>query len=182
MDKKLCRNLLITFFFLVVIAFPIPLIIFNLRNHNPELYTLKIEGNVSQEIEYVYEDLVDGVYGLVEDQIFTYINQPPYNTQYDVVYTGVSLWALLTYTSILLPNATALYFKSYDLYYTEEITLEKVENNPDGVIIAFQKGDKLLKYNSDDGGPMRAIVNLSVTLPDYCSKYLAKYLNTIVVV
>jgi hypothetical protein len=68
------------------------------------------------------------------------------------------------------------------MYYTEEMPLEKVENNPDGVIIAFQKGNDLLKYNSEDGGPMRAIVNLSVTLPDYCSKYWAKYVNTIVVV
>ncbi len=165
-----------------MIIFPIPLIIANLKGRNPDLYTLRIEGNVSEEIIYVYEDLVDGKYGLVENQVFTYLNQPPYNTRYDVTYTGVNLWTLLTYTSILLPNSTAIYFKSYDTYYTEKISLDKIETNPNGVIIAFQKGNDLLKYNTDDGGPMRAIVNLSVILPDYSSKYWAKYVNTIIVV
>jgi DMSO/TMAO reductase YedYZ molybdopterin-dependent catalytic subunit len=182
MEKKKQRIIFITLFFLILIAFPIPLIVYNLKNRNPDLYTLRIVGNVSEEKEYLYEDFVDGVYGIIEDQVFTYLNQPPYNTRYEIIYTGVSLWTLLTYTSILLPNATAIYFQSYDLYYTEEISLEKVESNPKGVIIAFQHDNKLLKYNSNDGGPMRAIVNLSVTLPDYCSKYWAKYVNTIVVV
>ena len=176
------RNLFITLFFLLIISFTIPLIIFNLKNRNPDLYSIRIEGNVSEEVTYSYEDIVDGVFGLVENQEFTFLNQPPSNTQFEVNYTGVSLWSLLSYTSILLPNSTAIYFYSYDSYYTEQISLVKVENNPNGVIIAFKKGYDILKYNSVDGGPLRAIVNLSVTEPDYCSKYWAKYVNIVVVV
>ncbi|MHA1111218.1 MAG: molybdopterin-dependent oxidoreductase [Promethearchaeota archaeon] len=174
------RYILITFFFLVIISLTIPLIVYNIKNSNPELYSIRIEGNVLEITTYTYEDIIDGKFGLVEDQEFVFLNQ--YNTQFDVVYTGVSVWAILTYAEIMLPNSTGIYFKSYDSYYTEPLTLENIENYSDLVLIAFKKENQVLKYNDDDGGPLRAIVNLSVTEPDYCSKYWAKYVNTIVVV
>ncbi|MBN2155387.1 MAG: molybdopterin-dependent oxidoreductase [Candidatus Lokiarchaeota archaeon] len=183
MERHRTRRIaFITLFFLLIMAFPIPLIVFNLRNRNPELYSIRIEGNVSEVLTYTYEDIVDGLFGVVEKQEFVYLNQPPYNTRYNVIYTGVSVWSLLTHKSVINSNATEIFFRSYDAYYTDTLLLEKVENNPTLVIIAFKKDNKPLKYNSDDGGPLRAIVNLSVTEPDYCSKYWAKYVNTIVVV
>ena len=174
------RNLLIGLFFLIIISFTIPLIIFNLKNRNPELHSIRIEGNVSAITTYTYEDIIEGKFGLVEDQEFVFLNQ--YKTQFDVVYTGASVWAILTYSGLLLPNSTGVYFKSFDSYYTETLTLDNIENYSDLIIIAFKKENQVLKYNDDDGGPLRAIVNLSVTEPDYCSKYWAKYVNTIVVV
>ena len=178
--KKVLRYIYISLFFITIISFTIPLIIYNLNNSNPNLYSIKIEGNVSKEIVYSYEEIVDGSYGYVDNQEFNFLNQ--WGTRYSVNYTGVSLWALLTYQSIINPNSTRIYFKSYDSYNTENLTLSQVENNPNLVIIAFKKFNSVLKYTDDDGGPLRAIVNLSVTEPDYNSKYWAKYVNTIVVV
>ena len=175
------RYFLISLFFLSLIGLTIPLIVYNLNNRNPDPTALIITGNVSREVSFTYEDIISGKYGVVENRIFTFLNQPPYNSQYDVNYTGVSVWALLTYTSILYPNATSIYFKSWDAYRTETLSLSAVQDNPEDVIVAFKKGDYFLQNNSEDGGPLRTIVDLSVTEPDYCSKYWAKYVNEIVV-
>jgi len=178
MEKKVRRRILITLFFVIVVSFPIPFIIYNIRNRNPDLYSICIKGNVSEEITYTYEDIVDGLFGIVENQQFTSLNSV--HEQYDAIYTGVSVWVLLTQTLIMFPNSTSIYFQSYDSYTTEEISLEKVEQNPNGVIIAYQKGNDPL--NPKGEGPMRAIVSLNVTNPDYNSKYWTKQVNTIFVV
>ena len=180
MEKEAKRKVLISVFFIILISFPIPLIVFNMMNSNPDLYSIRIEGNVSEILTFKYEDLVDGVFGKIINQEFTFQNRPPHNDQYEVNYTGVSVWGILEYASVHYPNSTGIYFKSYDSYTTEILPLEKIETNPLGVIIAYQEGDDPL--NPNDDGPMRAIVNLSVTLPDYCSKYWAKQVNTFVIV
>ena len=71
------------------------------------------------------------------------------------------------------------FFKGYGLIFKYS-TLEEQDQGIAKQEILYTISD--LKYNDDDGGPLRAIVNLSVTEPDYCSKYWAKYVNTIVVV
>jgi hypothetical protein len=180
MEKKIRRNLLISLFFLVLIIFPIPLIVYNVINSNPELYSIRIEGNVSEVTTYSYDQIVEGSFGLVENQNFVFLNQ--YDSQYNRVYTGVSVWSLLTYITIMYPNSTGISFKSYDSYVTETLTLEQININPELVIIAFKIDDRALKYNDNDGGPLRSIVDLSVTDPVYCSKYWVKHVNTIVVI
>ena len=178
--KKTYRYLFISFFFVAIISFTIPLIVYNIKNSNPDLYSIKIEGNVSEVITYSYNDIVEGTFGFVENHDFVFLNQ--YNTRYNRVYTGVSVWALITHATIMYPNSTGIFFKSYDSYITETLTLDQVRDNPKLVIIAFKVDERTLKYNDNDGGPLRSVVNLSVTEPDYCSKFWAKFVNTIVVV
>lgn len=181
MDKKNRRRiLLITLFFLILVSIPIPLIIYNLMTRNPDLYVIRLEGNVSEVITFSYEDIVDGTYGIIDDQEFEFLNQ--YGTRYTVTYTGVSVWALLDYAQVHYPNSTGLYFKSYDNFVTELLSLEDIKTYSELIIIAFKIGNKVLKYTDEDGGPMRSIVNLSVTEPEYNSQYWAKYVNTIIVI
>lgn len=177
--KKIYRNLLISLFFLSIISITIPLVIYNLNQRNPNPLSIIITGNVSKEISFNYDDITNGTYGTVGDRQFTFLND--FGTQYDANYTGVSVWALLTYSSILTPSSTAIYFYSWDNYQSASLSLEDVENNPEEIIIAFKKGDTYLRNNSVDGGPFRSIVNLSVTEPLYCSQYWVKYINKIVV-
>ena len=181
--KKTLRYVLISLFFLSLIGFTIPLIIYNLNQRNPDPLVIIISGNVSHEVSYTYDEIVVGEYGLVENKQFTFLNQ--YNTRYEVNYTGVSVWTLLSYTEILNSNATTIYFKSWDSYTTATLNLTDVEQNSENIIIAFKQGDRFLTNSSDDGGPFRAIVDLSVTEafdpPTYCSQFWAKYVNEIIV-
>lgn len=177
--KKVYRNLLISLFFLSIISITIPLVLYNLNQRNPDRLSIIIKGNVSHEVTYYYDDITNGTYGIVENRPFTFLNE--FGLQYDVNYSGVSVWALLTYSSILTPSSTAIYFYSWDNYQSATLSLTDVENHSEEIIIAFKKEDAYLKNDSQDGGPLRSIVNLSVTEPIYCSQYWVKYVNMIVV-
>ena len=178
---KLSRNVKIVILFAVIIGATIPFIIYNFQVQNPILWELKITGNVTQEINVTYSQIVNGNYGLIENRPFYFINS--YGTNYWEIYTGASLWEILNQTGVLPANATKFYFRSVDNYETGTLWLDNISEHPDYALIAFKLGNQVLLPKDQGGdGPLRAIVDYNLTKPAVNSQFWAKYVNTVVII
>jgi len=189
---RFSRNLKISIFFGIIIGFTVPLIGYNfmlleqegnqIYVWNPIDWNLKIRGNVKYEATIPYQALINGTYGTIANQTFHFLNS--YGTYYLTNYTGVSVWRLLSDLNILNEGATGIWFKSVDLYETPGIPLSKVEEFPNLTIVAYKVNNINLTTRERGGtGPIRSIVNLSITEPteEGNGMYWAKYLTTIMV-
>lgn len=178
---NLSRNIKITIFFIIITGITVPLIAYNFTIRNDVHWELLINGNVSKEIDISYQDLVDGKYGTVVNQTYQFLDIEGHRANY--TYTGVSVWNILSETHVLNNNSTAIEFKSYDLYVTSPLNLTKIQEYPNLTIIAYKLNGKFLTTKEQGGdGPLRAIIDLSVTTPTYNSQYWAKYVNEIYVI
>jgi DMSO/TMAO reductase YedYZ molybdopterin-dependent catalytic subunit len=176
---RLSRNLKIGLFFSIIIGITIPLIVYNfLTIENPSPWTVKIYGNVENEVYISYDDIVAGVYGLVENREFYFINS--YGTEHYYNYTGVSVWYILNQTDVLTNTSSEIIFRAIDNYYTYEISLTEMAANPEYAILAFKRDGQILQPKESGGeGPLRAIVDYELTKPRVNSQYWAKYTNSI---
>ncbi len=153
---------------------------------NTDVWNLKIYGSGVTEVTLIpYSDITSGKYRSVQDAKFAILNQ--YNYNYTYYYSGASIWDILEDNGIVEPSATKMRFIASDNYRSEFIPLSLVRNNPDLAIIGYEENGHILEEQSKGGdGPLRSMVNLSVTQqmipPTYNSQFWVKYVNGIEVI
>lgn len=141
---------------------------------------ITIEGNgVSTTISISVSELTSRRYDLVEDKTFHIKNRV--GTEYDVVYSGISLWSILEEENLLLHSSSILEFRFYgrDGFSSPKfLNLSIVEANPDLVILAFEENGVPLSLE----GPLRSVIDQSI-MPEgeYNSHYCVAKLNKIII-
>jgi len=141
---------------------------------------IAIEGNgISTSMTISVSELTSGKYDLVEDKTFHIKNRV--DTEYDVVYSGISLWSILEVENLLLHSSSRLEFRFYgrDGFSSPKfLNLSIVEANPDLVILAYEENGVPLSL----GGPLRSVIDQSI-MPEgeYTSHYSVEKLNKIMI-
>ncbi len=162
------------------------MIVYNLTTVNTDVWNLKIYGSgTTDEILVPYSDIVSDKYLSVQDGEFVILNK--FNFTYTFFYSGASIWDILEDNGVVAGYATQLRFVASDNYKSEFIPLSLVRDNPNLVIIGYEENGKILEEQSKGGtGPLRSMVNLSVTIqmspPTYNSQFWVKYVNGIEVI
>jgi hypothetical protein len=139
---------------------------------------ITIEGNgTSSSITLSITDLTSGKYDLVEDKTFHIKNSV--GTEYDVVYSGISLWSIIEEENLIIQSASGLEFRFYarDGYSSPKfLNLSIVEANSDLIILAFEENGIPLSVE----GPLRSVMDQSV-MPEgeYSSQYSVQKLTKI---
>ncbi|MHA1750189.1 MAG: hypothetical protein ACTSYF_16280, partial [Promethearchaeota archaeon] len=133
---------------------------------------LTIEGDgTSISVSLSVSELTSGKYDLVEDKTYHIKNSPPFETEYDIIYSGISLWSILEQENLLIQSSSELEFRFYarDGYSSPKfLNLSIVEMYPDLVILAFEENGVPLSLE----GPLRSVMDQSI-MPDgeYSSQY-----------
>jgi hypothetical protein len=141
---------------------------------------IKIEGDgISTSTSISVSELTSGKYDLVEDKTFHIKNRV--DTEYDIVYSGISLWNILEVENLLLHSSSSLEFRFYgrDGFSSPRfLNLSIAEANPDLVILAFEENGVPLSLE----GPLRSVIDQSI-IPegDYTSHYSIQKLNKIII-
>jgi hypothetical protein len=145
---------------------------------DPEKIT--IEGNgISTPISISLSNLTSGKYEIIEDQTFHIKNS--FETEYDVVYSGISLWSIVNEENLLLHSPSILEFRFFarDGYSSPKyLNFSIVESNPDLVILAYEENGVPLSVE----GPLRTVIDQSI-MPDgeYSSQYSVQKLVKITI-
>ncbi len=141
---------------------------------------IEIKGNgVNREIILSLNDLKSEQYLQVEDRVYHIMNS--FETEYDVIYSGVSLWSILEIEGILNDNPITLTFQFFarDGYRSPKpLNLSIAQFNPELVILAYAKdGNQLF-----DEGPLRSVIDQSI-IPsgEYSSQYSVQMLKEIII-
>ncbi|MFX0042760.1 MAG: hypothetical protein ACFE8L_07600 [Candidatus Hodarchaeota archaeon] len=141
---------------------------------------IEIKGNgVNREITLSLSDLKSDQYLQIEDKVYHIMNSV--GSEYDVTYSGVSLWSVLEIEGILSDDPSVLTFQFFarDGYRSPKpLNLSIVQLNPELVIIAYEKnGDPLF-----EDGPLRSVMDQSI-MPsgEYSSQYSVQMLKEIVI-
>ena len=141
---------------------------------------ITIEGNgISTPISLSVSELTSGKYDIVEDKTFHIKNS--FDTEYDVVYSGILLWSIIEEENFLVQSPSRLEFRFYarDGYSSPKfLNLSIVEANPDSVFLAFEENGVPLSVE----GPLRSVMDQSI-MPagEYSSQYSVQKLNKIVI-
>ncbi|NHJ25659.1 MAG: hypothetical protein EAX89_13830 [Candidatus Lokiarchaeota archaeon] len=150
----------------------------NIKNLFPEENTIviTIKGNVVEEFELTLSELKSDRYLQIEDKQFHFLNA--IGREYDLIFSGVSLWSILSVENLLKPGAMTFLFIGGDGYYAETpLSLSLAEQNPEQVILAYEQDGEPLFYD----GPLRSVVDHEV-IPDKANThYAVKYLKTILI-
>ena len=158
-------------FWLIMIAF----LEFN-PFEDPDKIT--IEGNgTSSSVTLSISELTSGKYDLVEDKTFHIKNS--FETEYDVVYSGISLWSIIEEENLIIQSASEFRFYARDGYSSPKfLNLSIVEANSDLVILAFEENGVPLSAE----GPLRSVMDQSI-MPEgeYSSQYSVQKLATITI-
>ena len=164
-------------------------------NHIDELS----ETNNSLSIEYYYEEdilLISGSgitanYSMtlteVKSDKYTQVKNHTYHLknsldiEYDLVFSGVSLWSILEVEALLsgTPAELTFQFVASDGYSSPSpLNLSLAQSFPDLVIIAYEEdGNPLI-----DDGPLRSVVNQSLLMSgQYASQYSVQHLTEIII-
>ena len=164
-------------------------------NHIDELS----ETNNSLSIEYYYEEdilLISGSgitanYSMtlteVKSDKYTQVKNHTYqlknslDIEYDLVFSGVSLWSILEVEALLsgTPAELTFQFVASDGYSSPSpLNLSLAQSFPDLVIIAYEEdGNPLI-----DDGPLRSVVNQSLLMSgQYASQYCLQQLTEIII-
>ena len=161
----------IVLFWLMMIAF----LEFN-PFEDPNKITIDSNGT-STSITISISELTSGKYDIVEDKIFHIKNS--FETEYDIIYSGISLWSILEEENLLIHSSSELEFRFYarDGYSSPKfLNLSIVETHPDLVILAFEENGVPLSLE----GPLRSVMDQSI-MPDgeYSSQYSVQKLSLI---
>jgi DMSO/TMAO reductase YedYZ molybdopterin-dependent catalytic subunit len=179
-SSNIVISIIITSF---IIGIVIPFIVNNNSppddNQHPSYdWNISIYGNVNYEVNITYEDIVEGVYGVVENREFYFINS--YGTEYYINYTGAPVWNILNQTGVLTNTSSKIVFYAIDNYYSYELSISDFAANPEYAILAFKKnGEFILPQQQGGYGPIRAIVDYEITKPRVNSQYWVKYTSSI---
>jgi hypothetical protein len=144
---------------------------------------ITIRGNgVDRELTLSINELKSSKYDQIIDKTFHIKKGPPSYSEYDIKYSGVSLWSILEVENLISENASLLkfQFKGRDLYVSPKfLNLSIVKNNPELAILAYEKsGDPL----SLAEGPLRSVLDQTI-IPngEYSSQYSVQKLSDIII-
>jgi len=135
-----------------------------------------IKGNVVEEFELKLSDIKSDEYLQVLNKNFHIVNA--IGREYDVIYTGVSLWSILEVENLLNPDSSTFLFVGGDGYYAEtSLPLSLAENNSEQVILAYEQDGQPIFFE----GPVVSAVDHEL-IPDKANThYTVKYLKTILI-
>ena len=141
---------------------------------------ITIEGSgVSRTLSISVSDLTSGKYDLVEDKSFHILNR--YEIEYDVIYSGISLWSILEEENLIIQPSSILEFRFYgrDGYSSPKfLNLSIAEFNLEMVILAYEENGVPLS----EEGPLRSVIDQSVMPPnEYSSQYSVQKLYQIII-
>jgi hypothetical protein len=144
------------------------------RDPNEPVITIK--GNVIQEYEFTLAELKSDKYLQIIDKMFHFINAIGY--EYDLIFSGVSLWSLFEVENILNEDSSTFLFIGGDGFYAEtSLPISLAENNPYQVILAYEKDGQPLLYE----GPIRSIVDYELIPDKATTHYAVSNLKTIII-
>lgn len=145
---------------------------------DPNILTIKGDG-VNREITLTTTQLKSDKYDQYIDKTFHLMNS--FETESDVIYSGVSLWSVLVEEALIDADAAVLTFQFWarDLYHSPKpLNLSIAQNNPDLVVIAYAENGAPLFGE----GPLRSVLDQSI-MPDgeYSSQYSVQMLSEIII-
>lgn len=149
-------------------------------SQDPNMVIIQGSG-VNREINLTITDLKSDKYEQVIDKSFHIVKGPPSPKEYDIIYSGVSIWSILIAESLLELDASSLTFEFWarDLYHSPKpLNLTIAKNNPGLVIIAYEENGVPLF----EEGPLRSVIDQTV-IPEgeYSSQYSVQMLNKIII-
>ena len=137
---------------------------------------ITIKGNVVEEFELRLSDIKSDNYLQIENREFHIVNA--IGREYDVVYTGVSLWSILEYEDLITHDSSTFLFIGGDGYYAETaLPLSLAENNTDQIILAYEENGQPIFFD----GPVISVVDHELVPDKANTHYLVKYLKTILI-
>ncbi len=135
-----------------------------------------IKGNVKEEFELSLKMIKSDKYVQVIDKTFEFING--YGTEWDDVYSGVSLWSILEEEGLLESDAQKFTFLGKDGYEPPySLSLDLAKDNPEDIILAYELNGEPIFEN----GPVRSIVDRSVISDDPNSRWAVSNLKYVVI-
>lgn len=121
---------------------------------------LTMEGTgLTHNVEFSLEELKSEKYQQIIDKNYFFINS--FGSEYEIVYSGVSLWSILMVEEILIDDTSNLTFKFYarDGYSSPHpLNLSIAQQNPELVILAYERDGAPLF----EEGPLSSVVDRSV--------------------
>ncbi len=160
------------------------LLIFAVIELDADLYqdpnTITIQGNgVNRQITLTVTQLKSDKYDQYIDKTFHIVNI--FETESYPIYSGVSLWSIIT-EEVLIdvdPSLLTFQFWARDQYHSPfPLNLSIAQNNPDLVIIAYERDGSPLFGD----GPLRSVLD-QATMPggQYSSQYSVQMLSEIII-
>jgi hypothetical protein len=145
---------------------------------DPNIITFKGNG-LNREISLEVNQLKSDSYHQVIDRTFHIINF--YETEYTMVYTGISLWSILDTETLLDGSPSELTFQFYgrDGYHSPKpLNLSIAQYFPDLVILAYEENGAPLF----EDGPLRSVIDQTIVpAGEFASQYSVSLLNTIII-
>jgi DMSO/TMAO reductase YedYZ molybdopterin-dependent catalytic subunit len=143
---------------------------------DPLQNNIVIKGKVSNELELKLSDLKSDKYLQIKDRTFHIVNA--IGREFDLVFSGVSLWSILEVENILDEDASTFLFIGGDGYYAETpLDIQLAQDFPNQIILAYEQDGQPLFYD----GPIRSVVDHEV-IPDKANThYTVKELKTILI-
>jgi len=143
---------------------------------DPNSITIRGEG-VNREITLTMNQLKSDKYDQQIDKTFHIMNS--FETEYDIIYSGVSLWSILIEENLIDEDPSLLTFQFWarDLYHSPKpLNLSIAQDNPDSVILAYEENGAPLF----EEGPLRSVLDQSI-MPEgeYSSQYSVQMLSEI---
>jgi hypothetical protein len=142
--------------------------------------TITIQGDgLNRQITLTTTQLKSDKYDQYIDKIFHIKNSV--EREYDEIYSGVSLWSVLVEETLIDVDPSLLTFQFWarDQYHSPfPLNLSIVQNNPDLVIIAYEKNGAPLFGD----GPLRSVIDQTL-MPQgqYSSQYSVQMLSKIII-
>jgi len=141
---------------------------------------ITIEGTgIDHDVDLTLTELKSDKYQQIKDKTYFFINS--FGSEYQIIFSGVSLWSILEVEGILNADPSSLTFRFYarDGYSSPHpLNLSIAQNNPDLVILAYERDGAPLF----EEGPLYSIVDRTVIPPgEFNSQYSVQLLKTIVI-
>jgi DMSO/TMAO reductase YedYZ molybdopterin-dependent catalytic subunit len=139
-----------------------------------DIVAVTIKGNVKRELPLTVSDIKSDKYQQVEDRTFHIVNA--IGREYDLTFSGASLWSILEVEDILNNDASTFLFIGGDGYYAETpLSLELAQNFTDQVILAYEQDGQPLFLD----GPIRSVVDHELIPNKANTHYAINNLKTI---
>jgi len=179
-------NIMVTSIIIVMIIFWLSLYAFIILDVDPfqniknllgdDEAVVTIKGNVNRELELTVSEFKSDKYIQVEDETFHFINA--IGREYDVVYSGASLWSILEEENVLGLGASTFLFIGGDGYYAESpLPLSLAETYPNQIILAYEEDGEPLFLD----GPIRSVIDYELIPDKATTHYSIQNLKTILI-
>jgi len=141
-----------------------------------DVVVVTIKGNVNRELELTVSDIKSDEYQQVEDKTFHIVNA--IGREYDLVFSGASLWSILEVENILNAESSSFLFIGGDGYYAETpLSLELAQNYTEQIILAYEEDGQPLFLD----GPIISAVDHEVIPEKANTHYTIKNLKIILI-